>query len=109
MAEPGFAHPLSFPEGKTVVIRFATFTARITFQANDHLTVEITDGEGAGFRDTIPYQAALLRANLVVLSWQERIGSTVVHTLDLDVGRSYTVVTPAKGGLLRLAGRIEQR
>ena len=107
MTEPRFAHPLSFPEGHTLVIRFPAFTPRLVFRANDQLTVEIVEGEGAGFRDTIPYRAALLRANLVLLSWQERIGSTVVHALDLDVGRAYTVVAPAQGGLLRLEGRVE--
>ena len=110
MTEPGFAHPLSFPEGRSVVIRFPAFTARLTFLANDQLTVEIIDGDNAGFRDTVPYQVVLLRANLVVLSWQEgKNGSTVVHTLDLDIGRAYTIVAPAKGGLQRLACQIEQR
>ena len=108
MTEPGFAHPLSFPDGRALVIRFPTFTPRITFLANHRLTIEIIDGDNTGFRDTIPYEAALLRANLVLLSWQERIGSTVVHALDLDVGRAYTVVAPARGSLLRLTGKIEQ-
>ena len=106
--EPGFSQPLSFPEGRVLVIRFPTFTPRITFQAGGRLKVEIVDGEDAGFQDTVPYQAALLRANLVVLSWQERVGSTVVHVLDLDVGRTYSVVGRGRGGLLRLAGTIEQ-
>jgi hypothetical protein len=106
--EPTFAHPLWFPDGRVLVIRFPTFTPRITFHADGRLTIEIIEGENAGFRDTIPYQAALLRANLVVLSWQEQIGGTVVHVLDLDVGRTYSVVGRARGTLLRLAGTIEQ-
>jgi hypothetical protein len=97
MTETGFTHLFSFPEGGTLVIRFSTFTPRITFHANDQLTVEILEGENAGFRETLPYQAALPRANLVVLSW-----------LDLDVGRSYTVIAPPKGSLLRLEGKVEQ-
>lgn len=108
MTEPGFTHLFSFPEGGTLVIRFATFTPRITFHANNQLTVEILEGDGAGARETLPYQAVLPRANLVVLSWQERSGSGVVHTLDLDVGRSYTVIAPVKGNLLRLEGKVEQ-
>ena len=59
-----------------------------------------------GFRDTVPYRAAL-RAALVVLSWKERIGSAIVHVLDLDAGETYTVVAPAQGGLRTLAGKIE--
>ena len=108
MTETGFTHLFSFPEGGTLVIRFATFTPRLTFHADNKLTVEIVDGENAGFRETLPYQAVLPRANLVVLSWQERSGSSVVHTLDLDIGRSYTVIAPAKGSLLRLEGQVEQ-
>jgi hypothetical protein len=108
MTETGFTHLFSFPEGGTLVIRFSTFTPRITFHANDQLTVEILEGENAGFRETLPYQAALPRANLVVLSWQDRLGRSVVHTLDLDVGRSYTVIAPPKGSLLRLEGKVEQ-
>jgi len=108
VSEPGFSQPLSFPEGRVLVIRFPTFTPRITFQSDNRLTVEIIGGEDAGFRETVPYQAALLRANLVVLSWREQIGSTVVHTLDLDIGRTYSVVARARGGMLRLAGTIEQ-
>ncbi len=108
MSETGFTHLFSFPEGGTLVIRFPTFTPRITFHAHHQLTVEILDGEDAGFRETLPYQAVLPRANLVVLSWQDRRGSSVVHTLDLDIGRSYTVVAPAKGRLLRLEGKVEQ-
>lgn len=108
MTETGFTHLFSFPEGGTLVIRFPSFTPRITFHADNQLTVEIVDGENAGFRETLRYQAALPRANLVVLSWQDRLGRSVVHTLDLDVGRSYTVIAPDKGALLRMEGNVEQ-
>jgi hypothetical protein len=43
----------------------------------------------------------------VILSWQEHIGSTVVHVLDLTSSLAYTAVTPAKGEFMRLTGRIE--
>ena len=99
--------PASLAHVRTLVIRFPTFTPRITFHANGTLTVEIVDGEDAGFRDTIPYQAVEPREGLVVLSWLERIGSTVVHVLDLDTGHAYTVVARAEGSLLRMEGRIE--
>ena len=108
MTETGFSHLFSFPEGGTLVIRFSTFTPRIRFHADNQVTVEILDGENAGMRETVPYQAALPRANLVVLSWQDRLRNSVVHTLDLDVGRSYTVIAPAKGNLLRMEGQVEQ-
>jgi hypothetical protein len=108
VTQPGFAHPISFPDGRALLIRFPTFTPRITFHADDRLTVEIVDGENAGFRDTVRYQAALLRANLLMLSWQERQGSAVVHALDLDVGRAYTVVSRARGDVLRMVGSIER-
>jgi large conductance mechanosensitive channel protein len=64
-------------------------------------------GDGVGFSDTVDYEAVAVRDDVVVLSWQEHIGSTVVHVLDLGSSRAYTAVTPAKGGFLRLTGRIE--
>jgi len=68
---------------------------------------EIIAGDGTGFSDTVEYEAVAVRDDLVVLSWQEHIGSTVVHVLDLSSARAYTAVTPAKGGFMRLTGRIE--
>jgi hypothetical protein len=47
------------------------------------------------------------RTGLVMLSWQEHIGSTIVHVLDLTSSEAYTAVTPAKGGFMRLTGRLE--
>ena len=99
---------LPFAEGLTLTIRFRPFTPRIIFHADQRLTVEILEGENAGFSDTVEYQATELRPNLVVLSWQERIGSTIVHVMDFDSRQSYTVMAPAKGRLLRLQGPIER-
>jgi hypothetical protein len=36
---------------------------------------------------------------IVVLSWQEHIGSTIVHVLDFAQDHTLTHVTPAKGAL----------
>jgi hypothetical protein len=44
---------------------------------------------------------------VVILSWQEHIGSTIVHVLDLRSATAYTAITPAKGEFTRLTGRIE--
>ncbi len=41
-----------------------------------------------------------------MLSWQEHIGSTIVHVLDRASRKTYTAVTPAKR-FMRLAGQIE--
>ena len=71
------------------------------------LTVEIIAGDNAGFSDTVEYEAVGVRDGLIVLSWQEHIGSTIVHVLDLIAGEAYTAVTPAKGGFMRLRGRID--
>ena len=95
------------PVGQVLEISFATFTPRITIHSARELTVEIVAGEGAGFSDTVEYEAVAVRDDLVVLSWQEHIGSTVVHVLDLSSSRAYTAVTPAKGGFMRLTGRVE--
>lgn len=87
-------------------IAFPAFTPRITVHSERELTVEIIAGDNAGFADTVEYESVVIRDGLVVLSWQEHIGSTIVHVLDLNAGQAYTAVTPAKGGFMRLTGRI---
>jgi hypothetical protein len=69
--------------------------------------VEIIAGDGVGFSETVEYQAVAVRDDVVILSWQEHIGSRIVHVLDLSSFKAYTAVTPAKGGFLRLIGPIE--
>ena len=92
--------------GQVLEIRFATFTPRITIHSERELTVEIVAGDNIGFSDTVAYRAVEIRDGLVMLSWQEHIGSTIVHVLDLASGEAFTAVTPAKGGFMRLMGRI---
>jgi len=93
--------------GQVLEIGFPAFTPRITVYSERELTVEIVAGENIGFSDTVEYEAVAIRDGLVVLSWQEHIGSTIVHVLDLVSGQAYTAVTPAKGGFMRMIGRIE--
>lgn len=95
------------PVGQVLEIGFATFTPRITIHSERELTVEIIAGDNIGFSDTVEYEAVAVRDGLVILSWQEHIGSTIVHVLDLTSGEAYTAVTPAKGRFMRLKGRIE--
>ncbi|HEY7236310.1 MAG TPA: hypothetical protein VH539_19270 [Gemmatimonadaceae bacterium] len=68
--------------------------------------MEIVAGDNRGFADTVEYEAITLRDGLVLLSWQEHIGSTIVHVLDFVAAEAFTVVTPAKGPFMRLRGRI---
>jgi hypothetical protein len=93
--------------GQVLEITFATFKPRITIHSERELTVEIIAGDTAGFSDTVEYEAVAVRDGLVILSWQEHIGSTIVHMLDLTFCKAYTAVTPAKGGFMRLTGRID--
>jgi hypothetical protein len=88
-------------------ISLPPFTPRITVHSERELTVEIVAGDNIGFSNTVEYEAVAVRDGLVVLSWLEHIGSTIVHVLDLISGQAYTAVTPAKGGFMRLTGRIE--
>ena len=53
------------------------------------------------------YQASAVRDDLIVLSWQVHIGSTIVNVLDLGSSTAYTAITPATGEFTRLTGRIE--
>jgi hypothetical protein len=94
------------PIGQVLEITFPSFTPRITLHSERELTVEIIAGDNVGFADTVEYALVTVRDGLVVLSWQEHIGSTIVHVLDLIVNQAYTLVTPAKGGFMRLSGRI---
>jgi hypothetical protein len=93
--------------GQVLEITFPTFTPRITIRSERELTVEIIAGAIGGFSDTVEYEAVAVRDGLVLLSWQEHIGSTIVHVLDLTSCKAYTAVTPAKGGFMRLVGRID--
>jgi hypothetical protein len=93
--------------GQVLEISFPTFTPRITVHSERELTVEIVAGDNIGFSDTVDYEAAAVRDGLVILSWREHIGSTIVHVLDFISGEAYTAVTPAKGEFMQLRGRIE--
>src|SRR2546430_11638837 len=93
--------------GRVFEISFPAFKPRITVHSERRLTVEIVAGDNVGFCDTVDYEAVALRDDLVVLSWREHIGSTIVHVLDFISGEAYSAVTPAKGGFMRLTGRIE--
>jgi hypothetical protein len=101
-------HPTSpLRVGQVLEIAFPAFTPRITVHSERRLTVEIIAGDNAGFTDTVDYEAVSVRDGLVVLSSRERIGSTIVHVLDLTSRETYTAVTAAKGAFMRLRGRIE--
>jgi hypothetical protein len=93
--------------GQVLEISFATFTTRITIHSHRALTVEIIAGDNAGFSNTVAYEAVAVRDDLVIHSWQEHIGSTIVHVLDLTSGEAYPAVTPANDGFMRLTRRIE--
>jgi hypothetical protein len=94
--------------GLVLTISFGTFTPQITVHSERELTVEVIEGDGGvGFSDTVEYQEVTVRDGLVVLSWQEHIGSTIVHVLDLSSSRAYTAITPSTGEFTRLTGRIE--
>jgi len=80
-------------------ISFPTFTPRITIHSERELSVGIVAGDNIGFSDTVEYEAVAVRDGLVILSWREHIGSTIVHVLDFTSGAAYTAVTPEKAGL----------
>jgi hypothetical protein len=69
--------------GQVLKITFPTFKPRITVGSDHELTVEVVAGENVGFSDTVEYEVVTIRDGLVMLSWQEHIGSTIVHVLDL--------------------------
>jgi hypothetical protein len=95
--------------GQILEITYPAFTPRIAIHSEHKLTVEIIAGDNAGFSDTVEYEAVVVRDGLVILSWQEHIGSTIVHVLDFASGTAFTAVTPARGRFMRLMGRIQIR
>src|SRR5262245_2093053 len=99
----------AFPANSELRIAFVPFRVHISFHEGQRLTVKVVEGENAGFMDTVDYRAIRVRQDIVVLSWQEHIGSTIVHVLDFANDRSYTYVTPEKGGFLRLSGTLGAR
>ena len=101
--------PSPFRVGQVLEIDFTPFTPRITVHSERELTVEIIAGDNIGFSDTVAYEAVSVRAEVVVLSWQEHIGSTIVHVLDYASGEAYTAVTTARGEFMRLRGRMTIR
>lgn len=100
---------MSLRAGQVFEVTFADFTPRITLVTERELTVEIVAGDNAGFTDTVEYEAVEVREGLVMLSWREHIGSTVVNVVDLRAGRAHAVVASADGRLLRLSGRLAFR
>jgi hypothetical protein len=93
--------------GQVLEITFAPFTPRITIRSERELTVEIIAGDNIGFSDTVEYQAVAVRDSMMILSWQEHNGSTIVHVLDFRSCTAYTAVTSTERGFMRLTGRIE--
>jgi hypothetical protein len=99
----------AFAADSELWIAFVPFKVHIRFHEGQRLTVDVMEGENAGFTDTVGYEAIKVREEIVVLSWQEHIGSTIVHVLDFANDRSQTYVTPAKGGFLHLPGALRVR
>ena len=93
--------------GQVIEISFATFTPRICIRSDRELTVEVIAGAYLGFSDTVEYEAVAVRDDLVILSWQEHNGSTIMHALDFSAAITYAAITPATGKFQRLTGRIE--
>lgn len=103
------APPSEFNAGRTLEIEFPNFKPCITFEPDQRLTVQVVAGDNAGFSETVKYEAVWFGDSILVLSWRERLGSTVVHMLDLASAEAYTLVTPTKGDFIRLQGRLSWR
>jgi hypothetical protein len=92
-----------FPASSEMWIAFVPFKVHITFHEGQRLTVNVVDGENADFQR---HRRIAMREGIVVLSWQEHIGSTIVHVLDFAQDHTLTYVTPEKGGFVQLAGTL---
>lgn len=92
--------------GRTLTFSFDQFTARVSLRADNTLSVEIANGENNGFIDEARYEVHAMRDDITVLSWEESIGTTVTHVIDLSARRTYATVAPASGGFFRLVGTV---
>jgi hypothetical protein len=92
--------------GRTLTFSFDQFTARVSLRADNTLSVEIVEGENNGFTDEARYEVHAVREDVTVLSWQENIGTTVTHVIDLSARRTYATIAPASGGFFRLIGTV---
>jgi hypothetical protein len=102
----GSAPPLR--AGQVLQFHFGAFSPRITIRSERELTVDVIEGDSRGFSDTVEYQAVTVRDGLIMLSWREHNGSTIVHALDLNARTTYAAVTPADdGGFMRMIGQID--
>jgi hypothetical protein len=102
-----WASPSPFVAGQIIEITFGTFTPRITIHSERELKVDVIAGAYEGFSDTVMYEAVAIRGDLIILSWREHNGSTIVHALDLTSRVTHCAITPAAGDFQRLIGRIE--
>jgi len=75
------------PVRLVIEIGFPAFTPRITIRSERELTVEIVAGENVGFADSVEYEAVAIRDRLVMLSWQEHIGSTCMCSISFPPRR----------------------
>jgi hypothetical protein len=100
--------PLDITPSHSIVAEFADFSVRLDLRSSSMLHLEILEGDNKGFKDDVAYELHWLRQDVAVLSWRETIGTTVTHVIDLAASRTYATVTPAKGGFLRLEGRLVQ-
>ena len=103
------AYGSEFQDNRVLEIEFPAFKSRVTFLSDQRLTVQIVAGDDAGFPDTVSYEAVWFSDSILVLSWRERIGATVVHMLDLTSDDAYTLITPPQGDFMRIQGRIKWR
>jgi len=96
-----------FQDNRVLEIAFPEFRSRLTFLSDRRLTMQIVAGDNAGFCNTVNYEAVWFSDSILVLSWRERLGTTMVHVLDLASSDAYALVTPVQGGFMRLQGHIK--
>lgn len=99
----------SIHAGGVLEFEFPQFTARVQLETEKKLHLRIIAGENIGFEDRTTYEVRSVAEEVVVLSWQETIGTSVVVVMDKASGHAYALVTTAHGNFLRLDGRVIKR
>ncbi|WP_233198689.1 MULTISPECIES: nuclear transport factor 2 family protein [Luteimonas] len=96
----------AFPIGMELDVTYPEFRVSLTLQSASTLRFQIQEGPYAR-TETVDIRVEPLGNGLLVVSWQERDGATVVNLQDFDRGVIHSFATLPDGRFLRMTGTFE--
>lgn len=110
-SQTGAAKVVRLPiEGKSYLFNYDGFIVRDTFFSATEMKFEIVEAPAPlkGLTGQHPYQAREVRPGVVLVSWQEHDGGTVVKLIDLTNKIAYSNYTDAKLGFHPRSGTLQE-